>query len=137
MVHKMRWMHSHGTFSSTLEQDKAWLQADLGSIFEVDSVFISSPGAIIPFTLIFHNTITNSIFSWSLDPTKSYTFYPGIAGLCRPGVHRGLQGLGSLKLSMFEINVYPAAPVPEPATILLFGIGISGVVLTRIRREKK
>ena len=36
-----------------------------------------------------------------------------------------------------NISFSSAAPVPEPATMLLFGTGLAGLVGTRIRRKKK
>jgi len=36
-----------------------------------------------------------------------------------------------------EIQIMAANPVPEPATVLLFGIGLAGLAGSRVRRKKK
>lgn len=37
----------------------------------------------------------------------------------------------------FDNVVINTAPIPEPATILLFGTGLAGLIGTRLRKKKK
>ncbi|HFQ80608.1 MAG TPA: PEP-CTERM sorting domain-containing protein [Desulfobacterales bacterium] len=61
--------------------------------------------------------------------TVSHTFSDGFGG----GV--AIRSFGGFNIDTISVN--SAAPVPEPATMLLFGIGIAGLAGSRIRRKKK
>jgi len=68
-----------------------------------------------------------------------------------PSEHGGIVDLSGLSIDRVDLSYSTAtwdgfsfgiannkvAPVPEPATMLLFGTGLAGLVGTRIRREKK
>lgn len=43
----------------------------------------------------------------------------------------------TLGLDNFSLNINTAAPIPEPSTMLLFGIGMAGLVGTSIFRRRK
>ena len=53
----------------------------------------------------------------------------------------GLTSYGTLTntlgLDNFSVSSTTSSPVPEPATMLLFGTGLAGLVSSRVRRKKK
>jgi hypothetical protein len=70
-----------------------------------------------------------------------FTFDHTASSLSLSFYGRNLQRLGDESWSIDNIKVYAdnggqAAPVPEPATMLLFGTGLAGLVGGRLRKKK-
>lgn len=79
---------------------------------------------------------------WSYAPWDNYQSPLGV----EPALHyHGSNGLLEPKWNDFQYQwslngylvEYETAPVPEPATMILFGTGLAGLVGSRIRRKKK
>ena len=70
----------------------------------------------------------------SMSNIGSISFDPANSGIL-PG-ELGPPAVGGVILTNFSYNT-ETTPVPEPATMLLFGTGLTGLVGSRIRRKKK
>ena len=70
-----------------------------------------------------------------------FTFDHTASSLTLSFYGRHLQSLGDESWAIDNVRVYAdnsgPAPVPEPATMLLFGTGLAGLVGGRMRRKKK
>jgi hypothetical protein len=89
----------------------------------------------------------NNLFNWwpfddLVEPPKAYFFGwrpDPVSGQVNDVQSAGLWG-GSFALSSGPVTVRPAAepaPIPEPATLSLFIVGLSGVGAQRWRHRKQ
>ena len=83
--------------------------------------------------------------SFSVDPTKTYGIRLAVNTYSSGGSVADFSGtgtfeftdLGGASFNSDSGTFLTAAPVPVPASMLLFGTGIAGLLGTRIRRKKK
>lgn len=147
-----RWNASrHGTIS-----DPLWLIIDLGTTYDVNSIDLYWGGldnAWADYTNNYSLYYGNDNSNWTLagsgtfvdeDPTKiSSNFSFGSAGQSMQYVKYEVNG-GTHWGAINEISVFAddgsgsgSAPVPEPATMLLFCTGLTGLIFVKKKKMKK
>jgi hypothetical protein len=136
----------HGSVTHTLEDLKAWWQVDLKGTHAITSIVIwnrtpDPEGSVMDRLSNFsvsvadsqHNTVwTDSYYTSGGYPNPSLTI---TLPTNTSGEFVKVQLNGTNYLSLAEVQVYGSNPVPEPATMLLLGLGVVGVA--GIRRKIK
>ena len=140
----------HGTVS-----DPNWLVVDLGTSFNVTAIdlFFSPPdGHYSGYTTNYKVYYGDDNVSWHLEGTGQFVdedpskitdhFGFGSVGQSMRYVKYEVDG-GSHWSSISEISIWADGvegggeePVPEPATVLLFGIGLVGMLGFKIKKKK-
>jgi hypothetical protein len=136
-----------GDLVNLSETDRAW--DDVFGVIDIDGRSEDFISANLLFDITAGDVILDEEFSYS--PTEAtYSFLGRLKGTTLSGVpfDREVMGRGSadalLSLDRFEyghLNVEyrfaSAEPVPEPATFLLLGSGLLGIVLRRRQRAAR
>jgi hypothetical protein len=140
----------HGTVS-----DPNWLVVDLGTSFNVTAIdlYFSPPdGLYLGFTTNYNVYFGDDNVSWNWvgtgqfvdeDPSKITDHFSfGSVGQSMRYVKYEVDG-GTHWSSISEISIWADGvegggeePVPEPATVLLFGIGLVGMLGFKIKKKK-
>ena len=133
-----------------------WLTIDLGSTYDVNSIDLfygALDGYYAGYTTNYNLYFGSDNTNWTLagsgvfvdeDPTRmSSSFSFGTIGQSMQYVKYEVDG-GSHWAGVNEISVFAddgggngAAPVPEPATMLLFGTGLAGLAGLKRKKSKK
>ena len=131
--------------------DPNWLTIDLGTSYLVTSIDLfwqGSDGYYAGYTTQYNVYYSSDNTNWTLvgsgtfvDETSQITdhFDFGAAGQSMQYVKYEVDG-GTHWSSISEISVWaddgssPSAPVPAPATILLFGVGLGGLAIVNKRK---
>jgi len=141
---------SHGTVSNP-----NWVVVDLGSAYDVGSIdlfWAPQDGLYAGYTTNYNVYYGNNNTNWTLAGsgvfvdedinriTDSFSFGPTAQSMqyVMYEVDGGTHWSGINEISVFADDGNPsggAAPVPEPATMLLFGTGLMGLFSARFKKK--
>ncbi len=114
-----------------------YITLDLGGLFNIDS-FIVQADDNDSYEIEYLNnsslewTLVNVIGGWGMR-TRPEIFLPSTITTSSLRISADL---GDGFYSVSEIQAF-GTPVPEPATMLLIGTGVAGLIGSRVRRKKK
>lgn len=129
------------SISHTEKESQAWWQVQLDKVYDIEQLVLWNRGDNVQnrlnnFDIFILNSNANET-EWS--SLGNSTFFPSLAVDYNPAVAGDIvkiQLQGTNYLHLAEVQVFTAAPVPEPSTILLLGSGLLGLGWYGRKRKK-
>jgi len=125
-----------------------WVEVDLGQSTSITEILLTVAQSPSPAETTHEIWTSSSSIGWNTSgATRSYTFtgltsnedlLSAVFATSLSAQYVQIKTIGSPSwVGWDEIQIMAANPVPEPATVLLFGIGLAGLAGSRVRRKKK
>ena len=130
-----------------------WVEVDLGQSTSITEILLTVSQSPSPRDTTHEIWTSSSSIGWDTSgATRSYTFtgltsdrdlLSAVFATSLSAQHvqirttRSPSWVGWDEIQIMAANPVPEPAVPEPATMLLFGIGLAGLAGSRVRRKKK